>query len=169
MPNRPHFDTIEMKGGGDAVSAARAVIQTGEYDFAWNIQVEDEVLLRLENGGKGKTVYAVGSDIETIFLNLSDPNTEVDGERSSIKTKNPLLSDPAVRRALSMLVDRNAIQKFIYGRAGRTTANFFNGLPTICLQEHVLGGSTSERQPRCWKRPAGSLALTAFARRTERS
>ena len=29
MPNRPYFDTIEMKGGGDAVSAARAVIQTG--------------------------------------------------------------------------------------------------------------------------------------------
>jgi len=57
MPNRPCFDSIEMKGGGDAVSAARAVIQTGEYDFAWNIQVEDEVLLRMENGGKGKTIY----------------------------------------------------------------------------------------------------------------
>lgn len=26
MPNRPYFDTIEMKGGGDATSAARAVI-----------------------------------------------------------------------------------------------------------------------------------------------
>ena len=34
MPNRPYFDTIEMKGGGDAVSAARAVIQTGEFDYA---------------------------------------------------------------------------------------------------------------------------------------
>ena len=37
QPNRPHFDAIEMKGGGDAVSAARAVLQTGEFDFAWNI------------------------------------------------------------------------------------------------------------------------------------
>src|SRR5215472_17524128 len=46
LPNRPYFDTIEMKGGGDAVSAARAVIQTGEYDYAWNLQVEDEILLR---------------------------------------------------------------------------------------------------------------------------
>ena len=44
VANRPYFDTIEMKGGGDAVSAARAVIQTGEYDFAWNMQVEDEIL-----------------------------------------------------------------------------------------------------------------------------
>ncbi len=128
MPNRPHFDTIEMKGGGDAVSAARAVIQTGEYDFGWNIQVEDEVLLRLEKGGKGKTIYAVGGETEFIALNFTDPNTEVDGERSSIKTKHPLFSDLAVRKALALLVDRDAVKKVIYGRAGRTTANFLNGL-----------------------------------------
>src|SRR5207249_9368457 len=53
MPNRPFFDTIEIKGGGDAVSAARAVIQTGEFDYAWNMQVEDEILKRMEQGGKG--------------------------------------------------------------------------------------------------------------------
>jgi peptide/nickel transport system substrate-binding protein len=127
MPNRPYFDTIEMKGGGDAVSAARAVIQTGEYDYAWNMQVEDEILLRLEKGGKGKTIYAPGGDTEFIALNFTDPNTEVDGERSSIKTKHPLFSDPAVRKALALLVDRNAIQKAIYGRAARTSSNYLNG------------------------------------------
>lgn len=127
MANRPYFDTIEMKGGGDAVSAARAVIQTGEYDFAWNMQVEDEVLLRLEKGGKGKTLYAVGGDIEFVAINFTDPNTEVDGERSSMKTKHPTLSDPAVRKALALLVDRDSIKKAIYGRAGRTTANYLNG------------------------------------------
>ena len=127
MPNRPHFDTVEMKGGGDAVSAARAVIQTGEYDYAWNMQVEDEVLLRLEKGGKGKTAYGTGGDIEFIMINFTDPNTEVDGERSSMKTKHPILSDPTVRKALSLLVDRDAVQKVIYGRAGRTTANYLNG------------------------------------------
>ncbi|BAC46618.1 ABC transporter peptide-binding protein [Bradyrhizobium diazoefficiens USDA 110] len=127
MPNRPYFDTLEMKGGGDAVSAARAVIQTGEYDFGYNIQVEDDVLLRLEKGGKGKAIYAVGGDTEFIALNFTDPNTEVDGERSSMKTKHPLFSDPAIRKALAMLVDREAVKKVIYGRAGRTTANFLNG------------------------------------------
>ncbi len=60
MPNRPYFDTIEMKGGGDAVSAARAVLQTGEYDFAWNLQVEDEILKRLEAGGKGHVEITAG-------------------------------------------------------------------------------------------------------------
>src|SRR6202051_698007 len=82
MPNRPYFDTIEMKGGGDAVSAARAVIQTGEVDYAWNIQVEDEILKRMEQGGKGKADIVPGGNIEHIQLNNTDPWKEVDGERS---------------------------------------------------------------------------------------
>ncbi len=56
---------FEMKGGGDAVSAARAVLQTGEYDFAWNMQVEDEILLRLEKGGKGRALITVGRQHRT--------------------------------------------------------------------------------------------------------
>jgi len=54
VPNRPHFDTLEIKGGGDAVSAARAVLQTGEYDYAWNMQVEDEILTKLESAGRAR-------------------------------------------------------------------------------------------------------------------
>ncbi len=131
LPNRPYFDTIEMKGGGDAVSAARAVIQTGEYDYAWNLQVEDEILLRLEKdaSAKGRTEITSGGNIEQIQLNTTDPGTEIDGERSSVKTKHPLLSDPAVRQALGMLVDRNAVQKYIYGRTGVATGNFINNPP----------------------------------------
>jgi peptide/nickel transport system substrate-binding protein len=126
MPNRPYFDTIEMKGGGDAVSAARAVIQTGEFDYAWNLQVEDEILKRMEQGGKGKADIVAGGDIEHIGVNFTDPWKEVDGERSSIKTKHPFLSDPAVRQALNLLVDRASIQEQIYGRTGISTANFLN-------------------------------------------
>ncbi|HEV8614651.1 MAG TPA: peptide ABC transporter substrate-binding protein [Methylomirabilota bacterium] len=126
MPNRPYFDTIEMKGGGDAISAARAVIQTAEYDYAWNMQVEDDVLKRLEQGGKGKVDIALGGNIEHIGCNFSDPWTEVDGERSNPKSKHPTLSDPAVRQALNLLVDRGAVQEQIYGRTGITTANFIN-------------------------------------------
>ncbi len=126
MPNRPHFDSVEMKGGGDAVSAARAVIQTGEYDFAWNMQVEDEILLRLEQGGKGRVDFNPANNVEHILLNSTDPSVEVDGERSNIKTKHPLLSDAAVRKALGLLIDRGSIQKHIYGRAGLTTANYIN-------------------------------------------
>ncbi|HVC51893.1 MAG TPA: peptide ABC transporter substrate-binding protein [Stellaceae bacterium] len=126
MPNRPYFDAVEMKGGGDAVSAARAVLQTGEYDFAWNMQVEDELLKRLEAGGKGHVYIFPTGNIEHIQLNYTDPNKEVDGERSSIKTKHPFLTDPVVRHAMNLLVDRVSVEKFIYGRTGKATANFIN-------------------------------------------
>jgi peptide/nickel transport system substrate-binding protein len=126
VPNRPYFDAIEMKGGGDAVSAARAVLQTGEYDFAWNMQVEDELLKRLEEGGKGHVQIFDSGNIEHIELNNTDPYKEVDGERSSGKTKHPFLTDPAVRQAFNLLVDKVSVEKFIYGRTGKGTANFVN-------------------------------------------
>jgi peptide/nickel transport system substrate-binding protein len=126
IPNRPFFDSIEMKGGGDAVSAARAVMQTGEYDYAWNMQVEDEILKRFEQGGRGKADIVTTGNIEHIQCNQTDPWTEVDGERSSVKAKHPFLTDPAVRQALSMLVDRASVQEQIYGRTALTTANFLN-------------------------------------------
>jgi len=126
VPNRPFFDQLELKGGGDAVSAARAVIQTGEYDYAWNLQVEDDILKRLEQGGKGRVDIAVTGNIEHIQLNNTDPWTEVEGERASAKSKHPFLTDPAVRQALNLLVDRASVQEQIYGRTGLATANFLN-------------------------------------------
>ena len=122
--NKPYFDAIEMKGGGDAASAARAVLQTGEFDYAWNLQVEDDVLTRLEKGGAGHVYISESPSIEFIQCNATDPNVEVDGERSSLKTKHPVLSDPVVREALNLLLDRNAVQKYIYGRGGVATPNF---------------------------------------------
>jgi peptide/nickel transport system substrate-binding protein len=126
--DRPYFDTIEIKGGGDAVSAARAVIQTGEYDYAWNMQVEDEILSRLEHGSgaRGRVQFVASNNIEHIQLNSSDPRADTDGERSNAKTAHPLLSDPAVRQALRLLVDRAGVEAHIYGRGGVATANFVN-------------------------------------------
>jgi peptide/nickel transport system substrate-binding protein len=129
MPNRPYFDAVEVKGGGDAPSAARAVLQTGEFDFAWNLQVEDDVLKRMEASGKGRTVVVPSGDIEFIQLNITDPWNEVDGERGSAKSKHFAFSDPAVREAMSYLVDRKGIQEFIYGRTGIATSNFLNNPP----------------------------------------
>jgi peptide/nickel transport system substrate-binding protein len=128
VADRPYFDAIEMKGGGDAVSAARAVIQTGEYDYAWNMQVEDEILVKLESSGnaRGRIEIVSSGAIEHIQINSTDPWTEVDGERSSIKTRHPLFGDPAVRQVLALLVDRAAVQTHIYGRIGIATGNYVN-------------------------------------------
>src|SRR5207249_5970643 len=107
------------EGGGDAVSAARAVIQTGEYDFAWNVQVEDDILRRMEQGGKGRVDVAVAGNIEHIQCNQTDPWKEVDGERASVKAPHPFLTDPAVRQALNLLVDRASVRRGFMGAGDR--------------------------------------------------
>jgi peptide/nickel transport system substrate-binding protein len=150
-----------MKGGGDAVSAARAVLQTGEFDYAWNMQVEDDILLRLEQSGKGRVnIYTTGS-MEHIQCNFTDPWTEVDGERSSVKTTHPLLSDPAVRQALNVLVDRAGIQEQIYGRQGQTTANWLNA-PARFRSENMKWTFNVDRASQLldaagWKRGADGI------------
>ncbi len=131
VPNRPHFDSVEMKGGGDAVSAARAVLQTGEFDFAWNLQVEDDILKRLENGGKGTVTITPGGSLEFIQLAFCDPHTEVEGERAHPSSRHPVFSDPAVRQAMELLIDRKSVQDFIYGRTGIATSNFVNNPPAF--------------------------------------
>src|SRR5215213_664303 len=77
-PNKPYFSKVNLKGGGDAASAARAVLQTGEYDFAWNLQVEPQILDELQQGGKGTVIIARGTSVERIEIQFADPTTEVD-------------------------------------------------------------------------------------------
>jgi peptide/nickel transport system substrate-binding protein len=90
------------------------------------MQVEDDILRRLEQSGKGRVEIWPTSGIEHIQCNFTDPWKDVEGERASSKTTHPLLSDPAVRQALNLLVDRASVQEQIYGRTGQATANFLN-------------------------------------------
>ncbi len=127
VPNRPFFDTVELKGGGDATSAARAVIQTGEFDFARNIQVDKDVRELLEQQGrKGMFRYTTGAQVDHIQLNRTDPGTEVDGERSSVKVPHPFFTDHQVRQAFALAVDRRTIAEQLYGAAGQPTSNYLN-------------------------------------------
>ena len=119
------FKRIELKGGGDATSAARAVLQTGDVDYAFNLQVEAPVLQQLETGGQGKIVSILGTLSERILLNFSDPNkATADGERSNINNPHPFLSDKTVREAFSLAIDRDTISNQLYGITGKPTANF---------------------------------------------
>jgi peptide/nickel transport system substrate-binding protein len=122
-PDKPAFARVEMKGGGDATSAARAVLETGEYDYAWNMQVEWPVLQRMAQAGKGMIFTEGGGGVEQINCNLTDPNKEVDGQRSSVKAPHPFLSDRKVRQALSLAIDRETIAKQLYGQEGDASAN----------------------------------------------
>jgi peptide/nickel transport system substrate-binding protein len=126
LPNRPYFDSIELKAGGDATSAARAVLQTGDYDYAGSLSLPEDVLEKLEATGKGRVQLLSGSSTQAIYLNFTDPAQTVDGERAHAKTRHPLFSDAAVRQAFGHLVDRAGVQRFIYGRQAQATSNFIN-------------------------------------------
>jgi peptide/nickel transport system substrate-binding protein len=122
-PSKPFFSDLLVKGGGDAVSAGRAVLETGEYDFAYNLQVEAQVLAQLVQGGKGALVTGPGGSVEQIWFNMADPNLEIDGERSSPNSKHPFLTDQRVREAMGLAIDRPTMAKQLYGETGDATGN----------------------------------------------
>ncbi len=131
-PNKPFFSSILLKGGGEAAAAARAVCQTGEYHYAWNLQVEPKVLTQIDEEGEyGNIVVAQGASVERIHLNFSDPNSEVDGQKSEVNTPHPFLTDDAVRQAMNMACDRETIAGEFYGEGQPATANILTGIAAL--------------------------------------
>ncbi len=146
-PNEPAFATMTLKGGGDAAAAARAVFQTGEYDYAWNLQLSPDVLKGMTGAGaKGHVVAAFGSLVERLEMNLTDPSATLPADvRSTAKAPNPILSDERVRQALSMAIDRNLLVEVGYGAAGKPTCNLvpapaaYASDNTACLKQDIAG------------------------------
>jgi len=140
QPETLNFEKIEIKGGGDATSAARAVLQTGDADFAYNLQVESNILDELSKANKGKIITNFGSNSERILLNYTDLNKETpEGERSSVKFPHPFFSNVKVRQAFALAVDKNTIAEQLYGITGKPTSNFLLAPP-----EFVSTNTTSE-------------------------
>ncbi|MTH34167.1 peptide ABC transporter substrate-binding protein [Paracoccus limosus] len=145
-PDKPAFATLVLKGGGDAAAAARAVLETGEYDYAWNTQLAPDVIAGMEAKGLGRVEAAFGSLVELIHVNLSDPSPDLpEAERSTLKHPHPILSDPAVRRALSLAIDRSLLTDIGYGPAGQPTCNLVPAPAawasdnTACLTQDIAG------------------------------
>jgi peptide/nickel transport system substrate-binding protein len=123
-PAKPAFATVTFKGGGDAAASARAVLETGEFDYAWNLQLAPDVLASMSQGGQGEVVSAFGTLVERIMINLTDPSPDLpEGERSTVAHPHPFLADIAVREALSLALDRQTLVEVGYGEAGRPTCN----------------------------------------------
>jgi peptide/nickel transport system substrate-binding protein len=134
-PNAPFFDAVDWKGGGDAGTAAKAV-QSGQADFAWNLQVDPATLKQLTDSG-AKLNVTPGGGVEKILVNFSDPRTDVNGEKSSPQSKNPFFQDPLVRQAASYLIDRDSIAKNLYGPAGNATCNILPSVPPQTVSKNT--------------------------------
>ncbi|WP_424933425.1 peptide ABC transporter substrate-binding protein [Amaricoccus macauensis] len=122
-PEKPAFASALIKGGGDAASAARSVLETGEFDYAWNPQVEPEILAQMEAAGNGEIIAAFGSLVERLMINQSNPDPALGDERSTLAHPHPFLTDKAVTKALSLAIDREILVEAGYGAAGKITCN----------------------------------------------
>ena len=145
-PMKPAFATVNFKGGGDAQSAARAVLETGEFDYAWNLQLAPDVLAGMAAAGKGHVINAFGTLVERIEMNMTDPDAGLaEGERSTVAHPHPILSDIKVREALSKAIDRNLLVEVGYGPTGRATCNLvpapelFASDNTGCIAQDMAG------------------------------
>ena len=133
-PNKPYFKTVNFKGGGDAESSARAVFQTGDVDYAWNLQVAANILQpMIAASTKGKMLSVYGSSVERILVNFADPNAAGDA-RGEPTTKHPFFNGPdglTVRKALAMATDRTTVAKQLYGDGltGKPGCNIITGVP----------------------------------------
>ena len=146
-PAKPAFATVTFKGGGDATAAGRAVMETGEFDYAWNMQLAPDVLAAMAEGGVGTPVSAFGTLVERLEMNLTNPSADLpEGERATVAHPHPFLSEFDVRHALSMAIDRDLLVEVGYGQAGRPTCNLVPG-PEIyastdntgCLTQDIEG------------------------------
>ncbi|MBK8438295.1 MAG: peptide ABC transporter substrate-binding protein [Rhodobacter sp.] len=143
---KPAFASMTVKGGGDAVAAARAVMETGEFDYAWNTQINPEMQAQMSAAGKGVLLNGFGTLVERIEMNMTDPSPALaEGERSTTKHPHPILSDIKVRKALSMAIDRQALVDIGYGSAGRASCNLvpapemFASPNTDCIAQDMDG------------------------------
>ncbi|MCR9125294.1 MAG: peptide ABC transporter substrate-binding protein [Rhodobacteraceae bacterium] len=122
-PAKPAFANLTFKGGGDATAAGRAVMETGEFDYAWNLQLAPDVIARMEAGGKGTPVAGFGPLVERIMVNNTNPDPALGPDERAVVRPHPSLSDPAVRKALSLAIDRPLLVEIGYGQAGKVTCN----------------------------------------------
>ncbi|MEL6913297.1 MAG: peptide ABC transporter substrate-binding protein [Pseudomonadota bacterium] len=151
-PAKPAFARVTFKGGGDATAAGRAVMETGEFDYAWNLQLAPDVIAQMEEGGMGTPVAGFGPLVERIMLNNSNPDP-ARGELRSVKddptggSEHPFLGDPAVYNAMSMAIDRPLLVEIGYGQAGRVTCNWvpapaaFNSDALTCDVQDIEGAN----------------------------
>jgi peptide/nickel transport system substrate-binding protein len=134
-PNKPHFSEVTFSGAEDASASARAVLETGEADYGWNLQVEPAVLNEMAAKGNGTVGSAFAGNVERILINFTNPDANLGDLRSvwsaDAPNPHPFLSDPAVRQALSMAIDRTIIAEQLYGAGGVPTCNVLSGPPAV--------------------------------------
>ena len=147
----PYFDRVVIKRGGQAISAARAVLERGEADYAWNLQIEPDTLAGMEAGGCGTVAVAFTSLVDRIVVNQTNSGPALGENRSEFmdgQNPHPFLTFKPIRQAMSMAIDRSLISEQLYGIAAEPTCNLIAGPPNYastandgCLAQDIEGAN----------------------------
>ncbi len=124
---KPFFGNVTIKGGGDAEASARSVLEIGEADYAWNLQVAPEILGPMEAAGFGTIVTSFTANVERIHLNQTDNRADPPSEYTEDGSgNNPLFfNNVELSRALSLAIDRDALVQVGYGPTGSPTCTIW--------------------------------------------
>jgi peptide/nickel transport system substrate-binding protein len=146
-----YFDRVVLQGGGDALSAARAVLETGDADFAWNVQVEPPQLEAMEAAGLGTVVVAFAGIVERIVVNQTNPDPALGDDRSDYldgTNPHPFLTFTPIAQAMSMAIDRGELTDHLYGVTGRPACNlvaaparYASAANDDCLSQDIEGAN----------------------------
>jgi peptide/nickel transport system substrate-binding protein len=123
---KPFFGTVTIKGGGDAESAARSVLEIGEADYAWNLQVAPDIIAPMVAAGNGTTQTAFTANVEHINLNQTNPDGDPPSDYAGGANPNPFFTgNGELARALSMAINREELVAVGYGPAGTPTCSLW--------------------------------------------
>jgi peptide/nickel transport system substrate-binding protein len=96
------------------------VLEIGEADYAWNLQVAPEILQPMEAAGNATIITSFTANVEHINLNQTDPDADPPSEWTADGSgAHPVLANnPEFARALSLAIDRDALVAVGYGPTG---------------------------------------------------
>ena len=109
-------------------------------------------LAQIEQGGHCDLIATGSTGIERLVVNFANPDPALGDKRSEPDQPHPILSDPKVRQALSLAIDRKSMAEQVWGIGGKVTCNIVtqptdvNSPNTTCDQDvekakQLLGGS----------------------------
>ena len=148
--DKPFFSEVIIQGGGDAEGSARSVLELGEADYGWNLQVDPNVLANMEATGIGTIKAGFASNVERLMINQTNPSADLGDLRSEYDGGNnphPFLTNPDIVKALSMAINRQELVDVGYGAGGLPTCNVWPAPPAQstnlddCLVQDIEGAA----------------------------
>ena len=104
------------------------MLEIGEADYAWNLQVAPEILNPMAAAGKGEVIVSFTANVEHINLNQTDNRADGDARSNWLDGNNPnpfFYNNPEFARALSLAINRQELVIVGYGDTGIPTCNIW--------------------------------------------